>query len=303
MFRKIDYKINDRYNNVQIQSFLREYGKYSTRLIKELKRIENGILLNNQHARAVDYLKAGDVLTVNILLGECSAEKMDIPISVAYEDEDILVVDKPPFMAVHQSLNHFTDSLANGVAFYLDKKGINTSFRAVNRLDRDTSGLVVIGLNPYSASRLSKNVDKTYFAVIDGVLEGQGTINAPIRRVNESMIKREVGDGGETAITHWQSVKIINNRTLLKIKLETGRTHQIRVHFSSINLALIGDSLYGKESDLISRQALHCGEVSFIHPITNEKIVVISELPIDIQKLFNKGQSPVIQRFSGGLYH
>ena len=163
---------------------------------------------------------------------------------------------------------------------------MRAAFRPINRLDRDTTGLVVCGINQYAASRLTGSIDKVYYAVACGRLEGSGTIDAPIARCDERLITREVAENGDRAVTHWQVVgNNGNTETLLRINLETGRTHQIRVHFAHIGHPLVGDTMYGKADDRITRQALHCAQVSFNHPVSGEKIFIKTDIPDDMKGL------------------
>jgi 23S rRNA pseudouridine1911/1915/1917 synthase len=159
------------------------------------------------------------------------------------------------------------------------------AFRAVYRLDRDTSGLVLIAKNELAASKLAGKIKKDYYAIVKGKFEGEGTIDLPIRRVRESIIERGVFDDGERAITHYTAIKTDGESTLLRLNLETGRTHQIRVHFAHLGSPLLGDTLYGGDCAEINRQALHCKTIYFTHPITNEKITVDSDFPDDFKGL------------------
>ena len=279
--RKIEFIITSKDNGRQIRDFLRDFG-VSAALLTKLKNTENGITKNGEFAKSIDLINTDDRLAIKIVENGKSPKKLDnTDVKVCFNDEDILVLDKPPFMPVHESRNHQGDTLANVASCYLD----DMPFRAVYRLDRDTSGLVLIAKNELAASKLAGKIKKDYYAVCDGILNGNGTIELPIRRVNDSIIKRGVFDDGERAVTHWQAIKNTDSSTLLKINLETGRTHQIRVHFSYLGNALVGDTLYGNGSDKINRQALHCKTIYFIHPITGEEITVDSEFPKDFKKL------------------
>lgn len=282
LMRIIEFEIKEEYNGRQIRDFLRDFG-VSSSLLTKLKQTQNGITVNGSFARAIEPLHTGDVLKIAIK----SKGKMPVPfecdrVSVAYNDEDIIVLNKPAFMPVHESRNHRGDTLANVCACYVEG---DTAFRAVYRLDRDTSGLVLIAKNELSAAKLAGKVQKDYYAVCKGELSGDGIIDLPIRRVAESIIKRGVFDDGEKAVTHWSAVSTKNGNTLLKIKLETGRTHQIRVHFSHIGKPLLGDTLYGEPSNEIDRQALHCKSISFLHPVTQKQITVDCPFPDDFKGL------------------
>lgn len=286
--RTITETVSTEYDGRTVNDYLRHKLGCSGTLIKALKRQENGLLLNGRHVRTVDKLHAGDQLTVTLPeKGGFAHESVPMELCVVYQDADILALDKPPGLPVHRSARHNSDTLANGVAYYFKKQGVNVPFRAVNRLDRDTSGLVLLGLNTFAAARLAQGVQKVYYAVVDGVYEGSGTIDLPIRRQNVSLIVREVGDGGQNAVTHWESLGVFHGLSLLKIHLETGRTHQIRVHFNHLGTPVLGDTLYSNGDPRIPRQALHCGEMSFIHPVTGETVALSAPLPQDIKQLLD----------------
>lgn len=279
--RTLEFVIESADSGRSIRDFLRDFG-VSVALLAKLKKTENGITLNGAFARAIEHLSTGDVLKITIEDNGSMPEPYHCSdVEIMYDDEDIIVLSKPAFMPVHESRNHRGDTLANVAACYIE----NTAFRAVYRLDRDTSGLVLIAKNELAAAKLAGKIDKVYYAVCNGTIEGEGVINAPIRRVEDSIITRGVFSDGETAITHYKAIGHSDAGTLLSIRLETGRTHQIRVHFAHIGHALVGDTLYGEPSELISRQALHCKTISFIHPVTNEAITVDSEFPNDFKGL------------------
>ena len=282
VMREIIFKIDDKNSGLMIRDFLRNFG-VSSALLTKLKQDENGIKLNGKFAKAIEVLKSGDNLTVNIKNSGKMPEKFECEnVKVAYNDEDILVLNKPPLMPVHESRNHRGDTLANVAACYMES---DCAFRAVYRLDRDTSGLVLIAKNELAASKLAGKIKKDYYAVVSGKFEGRGTIDLPIRRVQESIIERGVFDDGERAVTHYEAIKTDGESTLLKLNLETGRTHQIRVHFSHLGAPLLGDTLYGGSCEKINRQALHCKTIYFTHPITHEKITVDSDFPNDFKGL------------------
>ena len=279
--RRINFEISEADSGLMIKDFLKSFG-VSSALLTKLKQTENGITLNGSFAKAIEQMKTGDILQISIESKGHMPEPSDTEIDILYEDEDILVVNKPPFMPVHESRNHRGDTLSNAVAAHIKE---DTAFRAVFRLDRDTSGAVLIAKHELAASKLAGKIRKDYYAVVHGNITDSGTINLPIKRLDESIIKRCVAEDGERAVTHYEAVKIKNGTTLLKINLETGRTHQIRVHFSHLGYPLVGDSLYGGEDERINRQALHCRDIYFIHPVTNEEMHIFCPFPSDFQKL------------------
>ncbi len=287
--RRIDYKITSEFDGDKVLWYLRGEAKLSARLVASLKTIPEGILLNGEHIRTIDRIHTGDVLTVNIPAGESTAEARQGELQIVYEDEDILIVNKSPFIAVHPTHNHQGDTLANVVTGYLFSKNKSAVFRAVGRLDKGTSGLMMLALNSYVASRLSETgVEKEYIAIAEGKYTGSGTIDKPIYRPDPMKTKRAAGEEGDRAVTHYTTEVTDGNRSVLRICLETGRTHQIRVHFSSMGTPLTGDTMYGEASDEISRQALHCEKMTFRHPVTKKEISVTAPLHEDMQKIYEK---------------
>lgn len=277
--RTIDFEIKAEDSGKKIKDFLKDFG-VSGSLLKKLKNSESGILKNGAHARAIDCVSAGDTLTINIENSGKAPEKSETKINILYEDEDIIAADKPANMPVHESRNHRGDTLSNAVA-----GNCPGAFRAIYRLDRDTSGIVLIAKNELAAAKLAGKVKKYYYAVACGIIEGGGTIDKPIKRERESIIKRCAARDGERAVTHYEALAHNAKYTLLKLELETGRTHQIRVHLAHIGFPLAGDDLYGGSTKDIKRQALHCRDIYFTHPVSGKRIHIFSEFPQDIKKL------------------
>lgn len=282
---ELRFIVPDSYNGCLVKVFLRGYCSISAHLLIRLKTVPNGITCNGQHIRVIDTVKAGDIIVIKLPEDECDIKPVNLPIDIVYEDGHILIVNKPPFMPVHPVHGHIDDTLANAVRYYLESVGQSCTFRAVNRIDRDTSGLVLLAKNQYCAALLPGTVDKTYIAVCEGELFNGGRIDKPIRFKEGHTIQREVGEGGVRAVTNWRALKTENGFTLIEIKLETGRTHQIRVHFSDMGHPLAGDDMYGGSRNFINRHALHCAYISFIHPITHEKIEASSQIPEDMSRL------------------
>lgn len=268
-------------DGITVKGFLRGTCRISARLHTRLKHIENGITVDGKLVKARDILKGGDVVVLHLPDEEC-VEAVSLPLDIVYEDDYIIVLNKPANMPVHPTHGHGTDTLANAVAAYMP----NVAFRPINRLDRDTTGLVLAAKDSFSAVRLQESAEKLYYAVCTGRLEGEGTIDAPIRIKEGHGIQREVGEGGERSITHWRTLASSNEMSLVECRLETGRTHQIRVHFSSyMKKPLLGDDMYGGSREKIGRQALHCGFMAFEHPITGERIELKCPMPEDILSL------------------
>ncbi len=273
------------FDGEKVNMFLRGGIGLSYRTVRSLKQIRGSMLLDGEPIRTIDPLKAGSVLTVIIPDDKSTAEPQMAEFEVVYEDEDILVINKPAGLAMHPTHNHQGDTLANAVAYYLAQKGKNAVFRVAGRLDKGTSGLVVCALHKMAASKLNSNFDKTYMAIVEGTYQGCGTINAPIIRPDPMKTLRAVGEGGEEAVTHWTALGSKDGLTLMKITLETGRTHQIRVHFASLGTPLAGDEMYGGSTQKISRHALHCAELTVVHPVTEQQLVFSASLPKDMAEL------------------
>lgn len=286
MTRRLQYTIPHEYSSRRVLDFLKHLG-FSHRLITKLKQTPDGILLNGEHIRTIDPMSEGDVLEINLPTDkkESISIPVEMPLDIIYEDDDILVLNKPAMLAVHESHNHLGDTLSNAVAFHLKKEGKPSVFRAVGRLDKGTSGLMVCALNRYAASRLSGKIKKQYLAIATGVYEGEGTIDAPIYRPDPILTVRTVDERGERAITHWKALKNDGKNTLLRVRLETGRTHQIRVHFASLGTPLVGDTMYGTPDERICHQALHCCECRFIHPVKNEEMHFFCDMPDDMKSI------------------
>ena len=288
MTRRLQYTIPHEYSSRRVLDFLKHLG-FSHRLITKLKQTPDGILLNGEHIRTIDPMSEGDVLEINLPTDkkESISIPVEMPLDIIYEDDDILVLNKPAMLAVHESHNHLGDTLSNAVAFHLKKEGKPSVFRAVGRLDKGTSGLMVCALNRYAASRLSGKIKKQYLAIATGVYEGEGTIDAPIYRPDPILTVRTVDGRGERAVTHWNALKNDGESTLLRVRLETGRTHQIRVHFASLGTPLVGDTMYGTPDERICHQALHCCECRFIHPVKNEKMHFFCDMPDDMKSIID----------------
>lgn len=291
---ELTYKIkkNDSYQNVN--SVLSNKFHISARLLSTLIK-KKCITVNNQLTDTRNTIKSEDIICINFNYEEDNSNivptKMDL--SIIYEDEWLLIINKPAGIAIHPSILHFSDSLSNGVRYYFDSINLKKKIRPVNRLDFNTSGIVIFAKCEYIQQCLSLQManhtfEKNYLALIDGILSHKrGTINLPIARKPNSIIERCIDfENGQNSITHYEVFKEFKNtnKSLVKCTLETGRTHQIRVHFSAIGHPLIGDSLYGSPSSLISRQALHCYRVCFIHPVTEKKICLESSMPKDFLK-------------------
>ncbi len=274
-----------------INQILKQKFKISARLQHKLITSKQ-IFLNGNQADSRIAPQINNVITVNLDFNEESENIIPtpIPLNIIYEDEALLILDKPAGIAVHPSISHYTDSLANGVKYYFDTIGLKRKIRPVNRLDLNTSGLIVFAKNEYVQECLIQQMQtnefkKEYLAIVHGIFEkAQGTITLPIARKENSIIERCISENGQEAITHYEVLKTSNDLSLVHCILQTGRTHQIRVHMSAIGHSLVGDTLYGSDfSDSITRQALHSYKISFIHPISHQIVSFTSELPDDIK--------------------
>lgn len=282
-------------------------NKISRALITHLKKIENGITVNGEHATVRRVLHSGDTLGLGTDDRECDENEFlvptKMPLDIIYEDGDIIAVNKPSDMATHPSIGHFDDTLANGLAYYFSSRGIPFVFRAINRLDRDTSGVVLVAKNRVSAARLtgilqSGGIRKTYIAVLNGVISPErGQISAPIRRREASIITREVCDGSQpdakNALTEYETLFACEDASIVRAEPITGRTHQLRVHFAHMGAPIVGDGLYGSAETvataydkMISRHALHAASLEFSYE--GKQMRLEAALPPDILALYNR---------------
>ena len=294
MERILNYTISAADEGMIVLDFLRKHG-FSRHILTAMKADREALSLNGQKAGGSDSFFPA------VIIFESDSSKPFPPtassqrllnIPVLYEDEDILVVNKPADMPVHPSLGNYTNTLANGVAAYLETKGESCPFRCINRLDRDTSGALILAKNALSAAILSvqmrnRQISRPYLAVVEGIPRQSGTISAPISRAADSVIERRIDfENGESAITHYQLLEVKNNHSLLEIHLETGRTHQIRVHMGYIGHPLPADYLYNPVYDTFKRQPLHSLQLKFCHPITGTPMCLMAPVPEDMSNAF-----------------
>lgn len=293
-------KFENKFIGLSIKEILIDELGFSKRAIAALKARPDGILLNGKHATVRAKVNEGDVLIINCEDMGSNEEKL-VPSStlpdIIYEDEHIVAVNKPPFMPTHQSQGHFYDTLANSLAYYYTKQGRPFVFRSVNRLDRNTSGVVLVAKSRIAAAKLSEEmkrdgIKKSYIAILDGTLEQNlGTIETYIRRAQKSIILREVCgecEDGKIAITNYRVLARANGLTLVEAEPRTGRTHQLRVHFSHLGAPILGDDLYGSASPLIERHALHARKLNFVHPDSRKVISIQADLPSDMREIIEK---------------
>ena len=294
MNRTLNYTIENEYDGFTIEKYLKSHG-FSKANIVALKKMDKNVVINGIWEHLNRKLQADEILTVNIQ-EDYSSERIPatpMPLDIVFEDEDIIVINKPAGLSIHPSLNHYEDSLANGLAYYYEAQGKPFIFRCANRLDRNTSGLTVIAKHMVSGNILSTMVKnrqfhREYYAIVRGRLDKpDGTIDAPIGRVPGDTIARQVDfDNGERAVTHYKVIDEKNGHSLVSIHLETGRTHQIRVHFKYIGHPLIGDEIYNPDFEWMTRQALHSHAITFTHPISGEEMKFVAEVPEDMNRVF-----------------
>ncbi|MGN0371559.1 MAG: RluA family pseudouridine synthase [Enterocloster sp.] len=290
----LTYTISDQQEGKTVEQFLRSKG-YSHRLVVHLRNTPMGLAIEGQPVFTIHRLKSGEKLTVTLTEEENSLNivPVPLPLSIVYEDEDILVVNKDSGVPIHPSQGHFDNTLANAVAWYFREKGEPMIYRAINRLDRDTTGLLILAKHMLSACILSdqmlkRQICREYRAIVCGLTPESGTITSPIGRAEGSTVERRVDpEHGEYACTHYRriSYNAEKNLSYILLKLDTGRTHQIRVHMASIGHPLPGDFLYHPDYRYISRQPLHSYQLNFTHPLTGQSVEYRADLPEDMARL------------------
>ena len=310
MQRTLTYEVTEEYDGMEILAFLRQKG-FSRNILSSMKKSgqtishnneqnhDHSILQNGERGYGHSILKKGDTLTVHI--PETESDEKIIPVKmeldILYEDEDILVINKEANVPVHPSIGNYENTLANGVAYYFAQKGQDFVYRCINRLDRDTTGALILAKNPYSAAVLStqmkrREIRRTYLAIVEGIPPKSGTIDAPVGRVDGSAITRQVDyEHGERAVTHFTRLAVVEKElsqsySLIELHLETGRTHQIRVHMKHLGYPLPGDYLYHPDYRIIGRQPLHSYQLEFVHPVTEKPMLFTAPVPLDFVQAF-----------------
>ena len=312
MQRTLTYEVTEEYDGMEILAFLRQKG-FSRNILSSMKKSgqtishnneqnhDHSILQNGERGYGHSILKKGDTLTVHI--PETESDEKIIPVKmeldILYEDEDILVINKEANVPVHPSIGNYENTLANGVAYYFAQKGQDFVYRCINRLDRDTTGALILAKNPYSAAVLStqmkrREIRRTYLAIVEGIPPKSGTIDAPVGREDGSAITRQVDyEHGERAVTHFTRLAVVEKElsqsySLIELHLETGRTHQIRVHMKHLGYPLPGDYLYHPDYRIIGRQPLHSYQLEFVHPVTEKPMLFTAPVPLDFVQAFRR---------------
>lgn len=295
--RRLEHQITQDQAGKTVHVVLRCGIGLSGTVLRRIKWLEDGILLDGRRVTTREQVREGQLLSVR--LSDPSAETdippADLPLDILYEDRDIVVLNKAPGMPSHPGPGHWGDSLGNALVHHWRRTDPEAVFHPVHRLDKGTSGLMVVAKHPFAQENLknllhTEGFRRVYLAVCEGEPEPlSGTIDAPIVRADSSILKRETGEEGLSAVTHYETLERVGGRSLVRLVLETGRTHQIRVHMAHIGCPLTGDFLYGREEpELIRRPALHSAELGILHPVTGERLTFRAELPEDMKKLLEK---------------
>lgn len=294
MQEKFIHTVTEEEIGKQYFELLKQNFEFSSRFRTKIKR-DGLALINGKHEKMYKKAKLGDIISICLPQEISDFEPEYIPFDIIFEDSDLLIINKPAGYVVHPTKGHPIHTIANGIMHYMQDSGQNFKIRFINRIDMDTTGLLIIGKNAYTQDEFTKemkagNIKKTYLAIVCGVLsEESGVIDLPIGRPDPSSVKRAVMGNGAPSITHYEVIERFQNHTLIKLLLETGRTHQIRVHMAHIGYPLLSDELYSKsEPSLIARQALHAQNLAFKHPVTKKQFELSCEVPHDFLEALTK---------------
>lgn len=277
--RVVTFTVPPEYDGRKLCAFLRGQAQISYALCATLRHTPGAVTRDGAPVRSIDRVHAGERIRVAFPTEQTKLLPTEMELRILYEDDDMLVLDKSGYIAMHPSHAHRADTLANGVTAYLQKSGSDGVFHAVGRLDKGTSGVALCAKHAYAASRMNGQTEKTYLALVDRELSGTGTVDAPIFRPDPDKTTRACGDAGERAVTHYEVLCAGGGKSLIRLRPETGRTHQIRVHMASIGAPLTGDCLYGTADPLLGRHLLHCETVRVRHPVTAQMLTFTSPLP------------------------
>lgn len=286
----IVYRVEE--DGLKVKEILLNKLNISGRFLRRLEE-NQAILLNKKRVKTRKLTKAGDI--INVMMDDEAEPNIpkQIPIDIIYEDFDLIILNKQPNIVVHPTKSHVDNTIVNGLANYFMENNINKKVRLVNRLDMNTSGVLVVAKNSFGHQQLAKQfendtIEKTYLAVVEGVMQNdEGILDMPIGEDVENPIKNIVREDGKKAITIYRVIERYSNASLVELSIKTGRTHQIRVHLKHIGHPIIGDTLYNKPSELINRQSLHSYSLKFRTPRKNEEIAVKAEMPMDMKELID----------------
>lgn len=283
------HKVTTEDDGLELREIMREHFDFSARLRNRIKR-EKLVMVNGVSTPGWKKPQVGDEIRITLPDETSGFEPQDIPLDIVYEDNDLMIINKQPGLIVHPTKGHPSGTVANALMFHMQKTGKPFKIRFVNRLDMDTSGLLVVAKNSYCQNDYTRQmkentVEKRYIAVVNGIVDSdEGTIDLPIGRPDPEHVRRGVVEGGAPSVTHYKVLERYSDYSLVELLLETGRTHQIRVHMSHIGHPVLGDWLYeGLNDALIQRQALHAARLTFTHPITKEKVTFEAPLPEDMK--------------------
>ena len=290
------HKVTTEDQGLEVKDIMRNHFDFSARLRNKIKR-EKLVLLNDQQTQGWIVPKEGDVIKIVLPDEKSNFEPQNIPVYPVFEDDDLLIINKQPGLIVHPTKGHPSGTVANALMHYMEKTGQSFKIRFVNRLDMDTSGLLVIAKNAYCQNDYTRQmkenlVEKRYISIVKGIIEpDSGVIELPIGRPDPENVRRGVMENGAPSVTHYKVLERFPKRgyTLVELLLETGRTHQIRVHMSHIGHPVLGDWLYGGDNILlIERQALHAARLTFTHPITKKELQLEAPIPDDMKQALEK---------------
>lgn len=294
----LDYVVTETDNLIRIDKFLSELDEELSRSTIKKLIDQNLVLVNGQAVKASHKIKSGDVIEITeYSLADSEVVPMKMDLDIVYEDDDLLIVNKPSGMVVHPAPGHYQDTLVNGLMYHINSlSDVNGELRPgiVHRIDKDTSGLLMVAKNNKAHMILaeelkSKKTKREYIALVEGIIKNKtGKINAPIGRSKTNRLKMDVISGGKPAVTYFEVLETFADKTLIKCVLETGRTHQIRVHLAYIGYPVAGDYIYGSEQNNDFGQFLHAKTIGFTHPTTKEYMEFESELPAEFQDILNK---------------
>lgn len=284
------HKVTTEDENMELREIIRKHFDFSARLRNRIKR-EKLVMVNGISTPGWKKPAVGDEISITLPDETSGFEPQDIPLDIVYEDDDLMIINKQPGLIVHPTKGHPSGTVANALMHYMEQAGNPFKIRFVNRLDMDTSGLLIVAKNSYCQNDFTKQmrentIEKRYIAIVKGIIDSdEGTVELPIGRPDPDNVRRGVMEGGAPSVTHYNVIDRYREHTMVELLLETGRTHQIRVHMSHIGHPVLGDWLYdGTNTPFIDRQALHAAYLTFTHPMTKERCTFSAPLPEDINK-------------------